>query len=118
MTKIRSESGFSLMEVIVATAVLMAVSAIVTGAMLQLTKAQATIWNRTEMHSGIRGATELLQQEVGHAGRVGVPQTITLTQAINPIGGVRPAARDRFGSSPPKPRAAPCDLGLSPRTLS
>ena len=30
---------------------------------------QATIWNRTQMHSGIRGATEVLQQEVGQAGR-------------------------------------------------
>ena len=34
-----------------------------------MTTAQKTIWNRTEMHSGIRGATELLQQEVGQAGR-------------------------------------------------
>ena len=34
-----------------------------------MTKQQQTIWNRTEMHSGIRGATELLQQEVGQAGR-------------------------------------------------
>src|SRR5258708_36220714 len=82
MTKIRSESGFSLMEVIVATAVLMAVSAIVTGAMLQLTKTQATVWNRTEMHSGIRGATELLQQEVGQAGRLGLPATMSINAAV------------------------------------
>ena len=40
-----------------------------------MTSAQATIWNRTQMHSGIRGATEVLQQEVGQAGRVTLPVT-------------------------------------------
>src|SRR5438034_9731182 len=63
-----------------------------------MTKSQTTIWNRTEMHSGVRGATELLQQEVGQAGRVSVPGTvaspgvITLSQAVNPVGGAAPAA--------------------------
>jgi len=44
-------------------------------ALLKMTSTQATIWNRTQMHSGIRGATEVLQQEVGQAGRItlGVP---------------------------------------------
>jgi hypothetical protein len=70
------------MEIIVATAVLMAVSAIVTSAMLQLTKTQATVWNRTEMHSGIRGATELLQQEVGQAGRLGLPASLSINAAV------------------------------------
>ena len=68
MTKTHSESGFSLIELIVAMGVLLAVSSIVTSALLQMTQSQTTIWNRTEMHSGIRGATELLQQEVGQAG--------------------------------------------------
>ena len=35
------------------------------------------------MHSGIRGATELLQQEVGQAGRVSLPGTVTLTAAVS-----------------------------------
>ena len=69
-TSLRSESGFSLAELMVATGVLLVVSAIVTTALSQMTQSQTTIWNRTEMHSGIRGATELLQQEVGQAGRV------------------------------------------------
>jgi prepilin-type N-terminal cleavage/methylation domain-containing protein len=78
VTHVRTASGFSLIELIVATAVLLIVSSIVTSALLQMTNSQRTIWNRTEMHSGIRGATELLQQEVGQAGRVAVPTTIAL----------------------------------------
>jgi len=31
------------------------------------------------MHSGIRGATEVLQQEVGQAGRITLPSTVTVT---------------------------------------
>lgn len=81
------------MELIVAMGVLLTVSSIVTTALLQMTSAQQTIWNRTEMHSGIRGATELLQQEVGQAGRVTLPGKVTLNQAINVIGGPAPAAR-------------------------
>jgi hypothetical protein len=49
-------------------------------ALLRLTSAQATIWNRTQMHSGIRGATEVLQQEVGQAGRIALAP-VTLTSA-------------------------------------
>ena len=50
-------------------------------ALLKMTATQATIWNRTQMHSGIRGATEVLQQEVGQAGRVALPVPVTLTSA-------------------------------------
>ena len=60
---------------------LLIVSSIVTSALLQMTQSQTTIWNRTEMHSGIRGATELLQQEVGQAGRITLPGTVTLAAA-------------------------------------
>lgn len=74
----RSSRGFSLIELMVATAVLMIVSSIVTSGLLQMTNAQRTIANRTEMHSGVRGATELLQQEIGQAGRVSVPAPISL----------------------------------------
>src|SRR3954470_10652313 len=93
MTRMRSQSGFSLVELLVATGLLLIVSSIVTNALMQMTKAQTTIWNRTEMHSGIRGATELLQQEVGQAGRVALPSTVTLAVAIGPVGGASPAAQ-------------------------
>src|SRR5262249_32777630 len=85
--RLTSEAGFTLAELLIATALLLAVSSIVTGALMQMTNHQQTIWNRTEMHSGVRGATELLQQEVGQAGRVTVPGTVTLTLAVNAVAG-------------------------------
>jgi prepilin-type N-terminal cleavage/methylation domain-containing protein len=85
MTGWRSESGFSLIEMLVATGLLLVVSSIVTTALLQMTDSQKTIWNRTEMHSGIRGATELLQQEVGQAGRITLPRRVTLNAAVTGV---------------------------------
>jgi prepilin-type N-terminal cleavage/methylation domain-containing protein len=84
-TRLRSEAGFSLVEMMIATGLLLVISSIVTSALLQMTNHQQTIWNRTEMHSGVRGATELLQQEVGQAGRVTLPGAtgaVTLTLPI------------------------------------
>ena len=81
MNRLRSQSGFSLAEVLVATGLLLVVSSIVTSALLQLTKQQQTIWNRTEMHSGVRGATELLQQEVGQAGKISLPGAVWVSAA-------------------------------------
>jgi prepilin-type N-terminal cleavage/methylation domain-containing protein len=81
----RSEAGFSLPELLVATAVLLIISGAVTSALMQMTNSQKTIWNRTEMHAGVRSATELLQQEVGQAGRVAVPTaSLKLTGAVAP----------------------------------
>ncbi|HVH25111.1 MAG TPA: type II secretion system protein [Vicinamibacterales bacterium] len=106
MTRIRSDSGFSLVELTVATGVLLIVSAIVTNALMQMTHAQTTIWNRTEMHSGIRGATELLQQEVGQAGRITLPGKVTLAAAINPVLGASPAAQPNCDPATPLVGAA------------
>jgi prepilin-type N-terminal cleavage/methylation domain-containing protein len=89
----QSESGFSMMELLVATALLLIVSATVVNALIQMSNSQRTIANRTEMHSGIRGATELLQQEVGQAGRLGFPVATMLTQAVSAVGGGAPAAQ-------------------------
>src|SRR5262249_23713589 len=36
----------------------------------------------TEMHSGVRSATELLQQEVGQAGRIALQQATTTASAV------------------------------------
>src|SRR3954468_4906220 len=74
-----SQSGFSLIELMVAMAIMLLISGAAVGALLRITSAQATIWNRTQMHSGIRGATEVLQQEVGQAGRISLPVVVTLT---------------------------------------
>src|SRR5215213_11472522 len=73
-----SARGFSLIELMVATGVLLIVSSMVTSGLLQMTRGQQTLNNRTQMHSGVRSATELLQQEIGQAGRITVPTPITL----------------------------------------
>ena len=73
-----SEAGFSLPEMLIAVTVLMIISSTVTAGLLQMTTSQRTIANRTELHNGVRSATELLQQEVGQAGRVALPGDATL----------------------------------------
>ena len=78
----RSEAGFSLPELLIATTILLIISGTVTNGLLHQTHAQQTIWNRTELHAGVRSATELLQQEVGQAGRVTLPTVVTLTSAV------------------------------------
>lgn len=76
-------SGFSLIELMVAMAVMLLISGAAVTALLKMSTTQATIWNRTQMHSGIRGATEVLQQEVGQAGRVALPNTLQLHSAVS-----------------------------------
>jgi prepilin-type N-terminal cleavage/methylation domain-containing protein len=71
-----SQSGFSLAELLVAMAIMLLISGAAVSALLRMTSAQATIWNRTQMHSGIRGATEVMQQEVGQAGRIALPGVV------------------------------------------
>src|SRR5229473_671495 len=66
----KQETGFTLMETMASLAVLLVVSAIVMDGMNQMMKTQGTIANRTEMHTSVRGATELMEQEIGQAGKV------------------------------------------------
>jgi type II secretory pathway pseudopilin PulG len=77
------EAGFSLLEILITTAILLVVGGIVLSAIVRMTAAQQTIWNRTEMHSGVRSATELLQQEIGQAGRASLPSPGYATLAAN-----------------------------------
>ena len=58
------ETGFSLLELMVAVVILLAVTGTVMTAMMQMALTQGTIANRTEMHSSVRSATEVLQQEI------------------------------------------------------
>jgi len=83
---VRGQRGFSLVELLVAMLVMLIISGAATSALLKMTSTQATIWNRTQMHSGIRGATEVLQQEVGQAGRIALPSAVTLTEPITLAG--------------------------------
>src|SRR6185503_128347 len=79
------EAGFSLIELVVVVAIMMMVSGIVMTGVADATKSQRTMSNRVQMHAGVRSATELLQQEVGQAGRVILPGTTspTLTATAN-----------------------------------
>ena len=80
----RDQAGYSLLELMVSMAVLMIVSGTALDGVFRLTRTSATISNRTSMHSGVRNATELLQQEVGQAGRVALPNRVRLTDGIAP----------------------------------
>ena len=80
-----AQQGFSLPELVVSMAIMLVIYAGVANGLTKLSNAHRTIWNRTEMHSGVRGATELLQQEVGQAGRVALPGTPTLAAATAAI---------------------------------
>src|SRR5229473_2723545 len=80
----KKQVGFSLIETMVALAVLFAVGGIVMSGMVQLMKTQGTIANRTDMHTSVRSATELLEQEIGQAGRLSLASpsaNITLSAA-------------------------------------
>jgi prepilin-type N-terminal cleavage/methylation domain-containing protein len=86
------QAGFSLLEVMVAMAILLVVAGTVISALLHMTKVEGTVTNQTELHSSVRNATELLTQEVGQAGRVSVPQSITLVgNVLAPTGASAPA---------------------------
>jgi prepilin-type N-terminal cleavage/methylation domain-containing protein len=77
-----SESGYTLIELMVSVAILLIVSGTVLNGVFRLTKTNQTVANRTEMHSGVRNATELLQQEVGQAGRIAFPNTVQLAADV------------------------------------
>lgn len=84
MTRNR-QSGFTIIETMVSLALLAAVSAIVMTGITRLIWTQGSVANRTAMHTSVRSATELLQQEIGQAGRISLagPNTfVTLASAV------------------------------------
>jgi len=70
------------LELMASVAILVTVTAVIMSGMMQMTRMQGTISNRTEMHSSVRSATELLQQEIGQAGKVALPGSPTLQTAV------------------------------------
>jgi type II secretory pathway pseudopilin PulG len=70
-----------MLELMVAMGIMMVVVGAGMSSILRVVNSQQTIWNRTEMHSGVRNATELLQQEVGQAGSVATLNSVTLNGA-------------------------------------
>lgn len=86
----KRQIGFTLIEMMTSLAIFMAVSAIVMSGMVQMVKTQGTVANRTEMHTSVRSATELLQQEIGQAGRISLPNSVlpvTMTGPVTVIAG-------------------------------
>src|SRR5258708_26400057 len=86
--KHKEQTGFTLLETMVSLAVLLAVSAIVMGGMNQMMKTQGTVANRTEMHTSVRDATEVLEQEIGQAGKISLPAPppgLTTWQMTTPV---------------------------------
>jgi prepilin-type N-terminal cleavage/methylation domain-containing protein len=77
----RTDVGFTLIEMMVSMLVLTIVCGTVMKGVLDLTGLHNVIMNRTDMHSGVRNATELLTQEVGQAGRIALPAAVTVTAA-------------------------------------
>lgn len=78
---LRHDEGFSLPELMVSVSIMLVLMGAVTSLLIKSSEANRTVWNRTEMHSAVRGATELLQQEVGQAGLVALPGPVTMTAA-------------------------------------
>jgi len=74
--------GFSLPELLIAVTILLLISGTVTSGIMHVVNSFRTITNRTALHAGVRSATEVLQQEVGQAGRVSLPGTATLGAAV------------------------------------
>jgi prepilin-type N-terminal cleavage/methylation domain-containing protein len=80
-------NGFTLLETLVSLTILLAVSGIVMSGITQLLKTQGTIANRTDMHTSVRSATELLSQEIGQAGSVDmVPPGTSVTMSAVALG--------------------------------
>jgi prepilin-type N-terminal cleavage/methylation domain-containing protein len=73
------DEGFTLIELMVAMVVLLVVSGTVIKGVMNMATLHNTIMNRTDMHAGVRNATQLLSQEVGQAGRVSLPAAVTLS---------------------------------------
>jgi prepilin-type N-terminal cleavage/methylation domain-containing protein len=71
-------AGFSLVELMVSMTVLLVVSSIVVSGTMDISFLGRKMTNRSDMNSGVRNATALLQQEVGQAGRVSLPAPVTL----------------------------------------
>ncbi len=69
----RKSAGFTMIETMIAMAVLLGVGSIVMYGTVRMMNTSGTIANRTEMHTSVRSATELMQQEIGQAGRIAAP---------------------------------------------
>jgi prepilin-type N-terminal cleavage/methylation domain-containing protein len=92
----KKQKGFSLIELLVAMAILVIVAGTVMAGMISTTRSQGTIMNRTQVHASVRNATELLEQEVGQAGRLATATGIQIS-AIAAVGAASPTITSSTG---------------------
>jgi hypothetical protein len=83
----------------VTTIILVSVSGVVVKGVQQMSLTQNRLQNRTEMHSSVRSATELMQQEIGQAGRVTLlaSTSYTLISPVAAIGTASPTVSSTAG---------------------
>ena len=77
-SRLARDAGFTLIEVMITTLILLTVSGVVINGVLNMTQLNGTVTNRSAMFAGVRNATALLQQEVGQAGRISLPGPVTV----------------------------------------
>src|SRR5215471_12996879 len=85
MKKKQGEKGFSLIELLVAVTILVIVAGAVMAGMINTTRSQSTVMNRTQLHASVRNATELMEQEIGQAGKIAAPSGMQIS-AVAAIG--------------------------------
>lgn len=78
-------AGFSLLEMMISMVILLGVTGVVMSGLLQTTHTEGSVQNRTEMHAAVRSATELMQQEIGQAGRVSLPPVTACCQMTTAV---------------------------------
>ncbi len=83
-TTTQSEAGFSLLELTASMAILLVVCGAALSALGAFQKSYGSTLLRSDMHAGVRSATELLAQEIGQAGSVPATQT-TLGAAVTAL---------------------------------
>ena len=76
------DSGFTLIELMISMGILLTVSSVVMGGVMNLTQLNTTVTNRSDMFAAVRNASSLLQQEVGQAGRITLPVASKLSAAV------------------------------------
>ena len=81
---IASSRGFSLLEALASTAILVVLSSATLSGLLAYQRAYSSLELKADMHSGLRGAAEMLSQEIGQAGKLSYAGT-TLSSTV--IGG-------------------------------
>ena len=98
----RASAGFTMIETMIATAVLLIVGSVVMYGTVKMMNTSGTISNRTEMHTSVRSATELMQQEIGQAGRLAPPLNAAGTgpQAMTMLTPVTIPANSTTGTLP------------------